>query len=403
MRAYHAGWVVLGVLLYRHPTRSLTVIGVTGTKGKTSTTEYINAVFEAAGFTTAVSNSIRVKFGETSIRNQHRMSMPGRLAMQRFFARAKSAGATVAIIEMTSEGAALYRHRGIALDTLVFTNLSPEHIESHGSFEKYKAAKLEIGAQLVRSPKRPRTIVAHQDDPVAKEFLALPVEAALPYTLRARTPYEATDSGGFFTYQDTAMHVHLPGIFSLQNALAAATVATAHGIEVTAIQKGIDTVHVIPGRAETIDEGQPFTVVVDYAHNPSSLEAIYTAYGTRRKICILGSTGGGRDQWKRPEMGTIADTHCDHIILTNEDPYDEDPQSIVAMIAKGITTHTPEVILDRHAAIAHACTIAKDGDVVLITGKGTDPSIQGKAGSREAWSDAAVTREVLKKHPWEQA
>jgi UDP-N-acetylmuramoyl-L-alanyl-D-glutamate--2,6-diaminopimelate ligase len=197
-------------------------------------------------------------------------------------------------------------------------------------------------------------------------------------------------------FEGRQISVRLPGEFSLANALAAASTAYEMGIELDAIARGIENVEHIPGRAEEIREGQAFTVVVDYAHTPDSLQAIYSAY-PRRKICVLGSTGGGRDMWKRPAMGAIAEQTCDTVILTNEDPYDEDPASIVDMIASGMKTKKPEIIMDRRLAIRHALSLARASDAVIITGKGTDPTIQGPRGTSVPWSDAAVAREEIKK------
>jgi len=171
---YHRALASMGSLIYRFPSRTLTVIAVTGTKGKSSTTEMLNAIFEEARHTTALLNSIRIKVGDSSKPNVMRMSMPGRFFIQKFLRDAVSSGSTVAILEMTSEGARQHRHRAIDLDALVFTNLAPEHIESHGSYEAYADAKFEIGLQLVRSHKRPRIIVANSDDAQGARYLALP-------------------------------------------------------------------------------------------------------------------------------------------------------------------------------------------------------------------------------------
>jgi UDP-N-acetylmuramoyl-L-alanyl-D-glutamate--2,6-diaminopimelate ligase len=154
----------------------------------------------------------------------------------------------------------------------------------------------------------------------------------------------------------------------------------------------------VRGRAEFVSEGQPFDIVVDYAHTPDSLKNIYeTFYKTR--ICVLGGTGGGRDAWKRKEMGRIADEYCSDIILTNEDPYDENPRAIVDDIAKGITKNRYEVIMDRREAIHRALSLATAQDVVLITGKGTDPYIMGARGTKIPWDDADVVREELERIP----
>lgn len=354
----------------------------------------LNAIFAEAGHKTALLNSIRIKVGDITQPNELRMSMPGRFFIQHFLYRAVREQCTLAILEMTSEGAKQFRHRCIDLDALVFTNLAPEHIESHGSYEAYSNAKYEIGLQLERSGKRPRTIAALADDAASKRFLQLSVEHALSFTLSTHKPYFSDEHGGYFTLEGTTIAINLPGEFSLKNALAAATIARQYGIPPSTIAHALKKLRRIPGRAETVDAGQNFTVVVDYAHTPDSLEALYEAYKHVRKICVMGATGGGRDTWKRPVMGGVADRYCDHVILTNEDPYDEDPNRIVAAVQEGMK-RTPEVIMDRRAAIRRGCELAHPGDAVLITGKGTDPCICGPQGSKTPWSDAHVAREEI--------
>lgn len=397
LSAYHFALAFLAALFCGFPSRNVVVVGVTGTKGKSSTIEYLNAIFETAGWKTAISSSIRFKIDTESEPNTRRMTIPGRFFVQNFIATAVRAGCGIVFIELTSEGARQYRHRFLSLDALLFINLAPEHIESHGSLQAYTDAKFELGKQLARSSKRPRYMIANADDAQSGRYLSLPVESPIPFSLSGATPFEARERDGFFTLGETRITVPLPGAFSLMNALAAATFARAFGIREDAIARGVARLTRIPGRAEEIDEGQSFTAVVDYAHTPDSLKAIYEAYPTRRKICVLGSTGGGRDLWKRPVMGGVADAHCDTIILTNEDPYDEDPRGIVDMLARGIEKKTPEIIMDRRSAIARALSLARSGDCVIVTGKGTDPTIQGARGKSIPWSDAQVVREELRK------
>lgn len=395
--AYHFAIAWIAALYYNFPSQKITVIAITGTKGKSSTVEYVNAILEAAGMQTALSSTIRFKIGSDSRPNLRRQTQPGRFFLQRFLAQAVKKGCTVAIIEMTSEGARQYRHRFISLNALIFLNLAPEHIESHGSLKAYADAKFELAKQLLRSRKRPRIMVANAMDPESNRYVTLPLESVIPFALKSVEPWSTSEHGGSFTLEGTQVTVALPGEFSLLNALAAASLARALEIPLSTIVKGISAVTSIPGRAQEIVAGQEFPIVIDYAHTPDSLRAIYAAYGTRRRICILGSTGGGRDLWKRPVMGSIADEMCDVIILTNEDPYDEDPRSIVDGIAQGITKHTPDIIMDRREAIRHALSLARASDVVLITGKGTDPTIQGARGTSIPWNDATVTREELEK------
>lgn len=393
---YHLLWAWFASLIFLLPSRRIMVIGVTGTKGKTSTTEFINAIFEEAGYATAMLNSLRIKLDDVSEPNKRRMSMPGRFALQRFLSSAIDHDCDVAIIEMTSEGAVQNRHRFIHLDALVFTNLAPEHIESHGSFEAYAEAKLALGRGLVRSRKRPRIMVTNVDDAWGQRFLALPVDTRVPFSMRQVEPYRADGSGGQFHFGNTDMNVALPGMFSLYNALAATVTAHAFGINDQTIARGLARVTEIKGRAQAIREGQPFTVIVDYAHTPDSLAALYDAYAGKRLICVLGGTGGGRDLWKRPVMGKIADERCADVILTTEDPYEEDSQAIAEMIARDMKRQ-PTMILDRRQAIREALSRASnDQDVVLITGKGSEPSIHMHGGLDIPWSDEAVTREELK-------
>jgi UDP-N-acetylmuramoyl-L-alanyl-D-glutamate--2,6-diaminopimelate ligase len=397
LSAYHFALAFLAALIYRFPSRRIAVVAVTGTKGKSSTIEYLNAVAEAAGMKTALASTIRFKLGDNSQPNLLRQTQPGRFFLQSFLAKAVNAGCSIAFVEMTSEGARQYRHRFVELDALAFINLAPEHIESHGSLEAYQDAKFELGKQLARSKKRPRYMVANADDSQGSRYLSLSVEHLIPFSLSGAQPYLASEHGGYFTFDGTKIDVKLPGEFSLKNALAAATLMNALGFPIDAITRGIAGLEKIPGRAEEISEGQSFPVVVDYAHTPDSLRALYSAYGDRRKICVLGSTGGGRDLWKRSVMGAVADEFCDTIILTNEDPYDEDPQSIVDGIAQGVTRKKPEIIMDRRKAIQRALELARTSDAVLITGKGTDPTIQLARGKSIPWSDAEVAREELRK------
>lgn len=393
---YHFALAALGALLCGFPGKKLGVILVTGTKGKTSTTELLAAMLREHGERVALSNTIHFVTGEHEERNLFKMSMPGRFFLQTFLRRAIAEGCTTAVIEATSEGARFFRHRFLFPDAFVFTNLAPEHIESHGSFEAYLAAKLSIRDEVVRSPKSDRFIVVNADDPYGAEFARVPQEITVRrYSLKDAEPHTELPHGIVFTFEGMSMRSPLVGRFNLANILAAAACARSLGVSREAIARAVASVAKIPGRAEFINAGQPFAVVVDYAHTPESLEALYGAFKDKRKICVLGNCGGGRDTWKRPKMAAIADSACDEIILTNEDPYDEDPMKILEDMKPGFTRHMPEIILDRREAIHAALSRARAGDAVLITGKGTDPFIMGAHGEKMPWSDANVTKEEL--------
>jgi UDP-N-acetylmuramoyl-L-alanyl-D-glutamate--2,6-diaminopimelate ligase len=396
--AYHYGLAILGALIYRFPGKKLVVIGVTGTKGKTTTVELVNAILEAAGFKTAIISTLRFKIGEKEKRNLFKMTMPGRFFVQKFLRDALNAGCTHAIIEMSSEGAKQFRHKFIYPDALIFTNLAPEHIESHGSYAKYLEAKLSIAKELKNQ--KGAAMIANMDDKEGEKFLALNTENKIPYSLRDTTAVKADEKGSSFQLGKLVIHSKLPGIFNVSNMLAAVAYAKFAGIPDDKIKKGLEDVKLIRGRMEKVEGGQTFDVVVDYAHTPDSLEAAYETYAGRyHLVCVLGSTGGGRDKWKREEMGKIADKYCDQIILTNEDPYDENPNEIVEDIKQGIKNKPTEIIMDRRAAIRSAIEKAKNIEkvAVLITGKGTDPYIMGPNDTKLPWDDATVAREELKK------
>jgi len=395
--AYHYCLALLAVLVYRFPSRKIKIVAITGTKGKTSTAEIVNVILEEAGYKTALAGTLRFKIGDEEERNLYKMTIPGRFFVQRFLRRAVNAKCDWVIIEMTSEGARQFRHKFINLDVLIFTNLSPEHIESHGSFEKYKDAKLSIARALANSPKRPRIIVANTDNEYAGEFLAVNADTKTTYSLKDAEPYTLEKDSTSFNFMGSPIQAHLSGAFNLSNMLAGISFARAINIPPEVIRRAIEKFHGIRGRVERVNAGQDFDVIVDYAHTTDSLEKVYEVFQDSRKICVLGGTGGGRDSWKRPAMGAIASAHCDEIILTNEDPYDEDPPKIVSEIMAGVSGGRAEIIMDRREAIARAIALAKTGDAVIITGKGTDPYIMEANGKKTSWDDATVAREELVK------
>jgi UDP-N-acetylmuramyl-tripeptide synthetase len=395
--AYHYMIVLIAAIIYRFPSRKIRVIGVTGTKGKSTTTEIISAILEEAGYKTAVSNTIRHKIDKESVDNKFRMSMPGKFFSQGFIRRAVDAKCDFVIIEMTSQGSLQYRHKFIHLDTFVFTNLSPEHLEAHGSYENYLNSKVKIACEMIKSKKENRTIIANIDDKESSRFLACQSDKKLTFSIKDLSPFEIKSEGVDFSFAGKLVHSSLSGIFNLYNILAGITCAKSFGVSDEVVIRAIEKFNGVRGRVEKIIAGQDFTAIVDYAHTPDSLEKLYQVFEKSRNICVLGGTGGGRDIWKRKEMGRIADQYCDEIILTNEDPYDEDPIKIVNDVAQGIVNQEPKIIMDRRSAIAEAVKIAKTGDTLLITGKGTDPYIMGSNGSKEAWDDATVTREEILK------
>lgn len=399
---YHFALAYIGALACGFPSNDLFVVGITGTKGKTTTAEALASIFEAAGYKTALAGTLRFKIAGNSNPNIHKMTMPGRFFLQRFLLKAKRAGCTHAIVEMTSEGAAQFRHKGIYLNALIVTNITPEHVESHGSYENYVKAKLSIAKALERSPKRPRYLVVNSSIYEADQFLNTYVEEKTSFSIRDTYPFgrEKKESVSF-SFEGDRLYTKLLGDFNIENLLAAATLAKHMGISKEAVREGVGRLDFVRGRMEKIElqnfPSLPFEVYVDYAHTTDSLAKAYEALAGKRLVCVLGGTGGGRDKWKRPEMGKVAAKYCRKIFLTDEDPYDENPQQIVRDIEKGIVEsgQAAEIIMNRQEAIKKAIQEAGPGEAVIITGKGTDPFIMGPKGTRTPWDDATVVRQCL--------
>lgn len=393
---YHFLFALGSALFYGLPGRKLVVIGVTGTKGKSSVAEMVRAILTEAGHRTALSSTIRFDTGKASYPNLYKMTLPGRGFIQKFLRNAVDAGSTHAVLELTSESALQSRHQFLFLDALVFTNLTKEHLESHGGMENYFQAKFRIGKALAHSQKRPRAIIANSDNEYGKRFLELPVERAIPFSRKDAEALTDTKNGIRFVYRGIPFTLPHPGMMNAENALAAIKTAEFFGIPLPTMARALEKLSVIPGRVERVECGQKFLAVVDYAHTPDSLRALYEAFKDRRKICVLGNTGGGRDTWKRPLMGAIAEEACAEVILTNEDPYDEEPEAIVRQMAEGMKKK-PRIIMDRREAIHTALSLAHPEDAVLISGKGTDPYIMEAKGKKTPWSDRQVVAEELER------
>jgi len=405
---YHFLWAWTGAHFHGHPSKKLFVIGVTGTKGKTTTLELINTILENAGKRTALISSLRVKIGDESKKNTLGNSMPGRGYLQKFLHRATRAECNYALIEVTSQAVVQHRHRFIHWNMGALTNLAPEHIESHGSFENYREAKLDFLKYVIEKGGK---VFLNRDD---KNF-GFFIEA-----LGESEPITYSKDDEFF--HDSLPHIRsakmrrdheaphfLMSPFNEENIAVAVAIAKELGIANKIIDDAILAFDGVPGRMEFVQVGD-YTAVVDYAHTPESLEAAYVAAKPKplhglpkpRLICVLGAAGGGRDTWKRPSMGAIAADHCNEIILTNEDPYDEDPQTIMDEIDAGIPRPLREgqhvyKILDRVEAINKAVELANEGDVVIGTGKGSEDWVHGTGGRKTPWNERAAFEAALTK------
>ncbi|MBP9822517.1 MAG: UDP-N-acetylmuramoyl-L-alanyl-D-glutamate--2,6-diaminopimelate ligase [Candidatus Pacebacteria bacterium] len=393
--AYHRLLAWGGALRYGFPSNDMKLIGVTGTKGKSTTVYMIAKILEASGAKVAAIGSLGFKIKDREWPNTLKQTMPGRFRLQRFLSEAKKAGCDYVVLEVTSEGIKQYRHLGIKFDTAVFVNIHREHLENHGSFENYIKAKQE----LFRAAKNVHVLNA--DEVHISDFDKFPAEKKITFGVNhgdvRATDILATESESEFKVGGQEVHMKVGGVFNILNALAAWSVASVYDTDPVVIAKALSEINTIPGRLEFVQK-KPFAVVVDYAHTPDSLEIIYKTLkpANGRLIVVLGAAGGGRDKWKRAEFGTIADVLADEIILTDEDPYEEDPEKIIVDIQQGIKRidHV-EVIMDRKEAIGRAISIAKEGDVVAITGKGSEISMAVSGNNKIPWSDREIAKGFL--------
>jgi UDP-N-acetylmuramoyl-L-alanyl-D-glutamate--2,6-diaminopimelate ligase len=388
---YLLGWV--GAILFRRPSRTLVTVGITGTKGKSTAIALLADILEADGHKVASLSSVWVRWGNKKERNRTGNTMPGRMFIQKFLARARKEGCDVALVEVTSQGIVQHRHRHISWDKAVFLDIHPEHIESHGSFEKYLAAKASFFAYVARTSPDADFFI-NDDDEHADAFIDAVGDK--PFVL-----FSISDVSG-----DTNIPPSLSGEFNKVNIAAASAVAQSMGVDEETVENAVKHFKGLKGRMEEV-KGGSCPIFIDYAHTPESLEHVQKYAKEQCKDggklwCVFGSAGGGRDIWKRPRLGEIAAHHCDRIILTDEDPYDENPDGILSQIKEGIkkggfdmeNTHT---IPDRKEAITYAIGHAEKGDVVLCTGKGSEESIHLAHGKIQKWDEREAVEEAKKK------
>lgn len=409
--AYHLAKAYVAALWFGFPSRRLCVIGVTGTDGKSTTAEMIARVLNGAGMKTALSSSVHFCIGNDERENTMKMSMPGPFTLQRFLREAVQERCTHAVVEVSSEGVVQHRHRCIRFHTAVVTNLYPEHIERHGSFKTYREAK----GRFVREARNVH--VLNGEDEQSGYFLQFPAdrvylfgtrEVAAPAVGETVVAENITESsrGVAFTIRGVPFSLHLLSRVNVYNAAAAACVALSQRVSLEKASEALSTLRRMQGRMEQV-AADPFGVLVDYAVTPNALRNLYETarriWKPSRLICVLGACGGGRDRWKRPKLGEIAGRLCDAVVLTDEDPFDEDPGRIVSEIRRGITNRQdtsskPEVwkVLDRREAIRKAFSLARRGDLVVLSGKGSENSITYARGRKIPWNECEVAREELK-------
>jgi len=394
LQAYHYLLALFGAVIYGFPSKKMIVIGITGTNGKSTVVHLLSEVLEKTGAKVASLSSIRFKIGDKEEKNMLKMTMPGRFKLQKFLSQAKKAGCKYAILEVTSEGIKQFRHKFIEFNGAVFTNLTKEHIEAHKGFENYRKAKGKLFCALEKSPEKDKFAVLNADDVSSAYFDKFFSGKKYFYGIR--------NSATEITPQKIGLKLNnLLGEFNIYNALAAYCAGIALGVGKNKVLEILEQAKGIPGRLELVIE-KPFTVVVDYAHTPDALEKVYQTLKSSKSenqtsnlICVLGSCGGGRDKWKRPEMGKIAANYCKEIILTNEDPYSENPEQILSEIESEISNFEFRIskIIDRREAISKAISEAKPGDTIIITGKGCEPWMCVADNKKIPWDDREIVKE----------
>lgn len=411
--ASHKARGVLAAYRYGFPGQKLIVIGVTGTKGKTTTAHLIARIIEAAGYRVGLLSTVLFKVGAKEWANETNMGTLPPFQTQKLLAQMVEAGCQYAVLETTSHALAQYRVYGVDYKVVVFTNLSHDHLDYHQDFEQYRQAKEKMFVG------HPTLSVINVDDKVAPHFWQYPADKKIGFGLEKgaavyarKITYDASATGSHFIMEtprgEVEISTQLPGRFNVYNILAAASAAMGLGIGLPTIKSAIEKLKSVPGRMERVELGQPFTVIVDYAHTPDSFEKIYEALRSSTKgniIHVFGATGD-RDKTKRPIMGAIAGRNADVVIVTDEEPYTEDPAKIIEEVAKGVPRGASQArpailgknffkILDRREAIRCALVSAKRGDVVLITGMGA--LTHRTVGTQHLpWRDQDVVKEELK-------
>jgi UDP-N-acetylmuramoyl-L-alanyl-D-glutamate--2,6-diaminopimelate ligase len=400
-----AGW------WFGDPSHELGVVGVTGTDGKTTTSFLAVAALEAAGVSAGLLSTAGTRIGVRREANQEHTTTPGAPAVQRALRAMVVAGNAAAVVETTSHGLAADRVRGVAYDAAILTNLTHEHLEFHGTWEAYRDAKLSLFERLATGPRNPRkrapawpkAAIVNADDPSTGLFVGVAQEAGARIVTYGTDP--AADVRATRSEEDAhrlrlqfeapsgaaGLELKLAGRFNVHNALAVVALGEALGLDPAAVRTGLESVEGVPGRMERLDAGQPFGVIVDYAHSPASLQAVLdllapvAAARGGGLIAVFGSAGE-RDVAKRPMMGRLAGERCRLVVVTDEDPRGEDREAILEEIARGAEAagrrrdHDLLLVADRPAAIAAAFERARPGDIVVLAGKGHEQSIIGPDG-----------------------
>lgn len=365
-----------------HPSRSLTVVGVTGTNGKTTVTHMLASVLRAHGWTTGVIGTL-----------DGPRTTPEAPELQGALARHLGAGARAVALEVSSDALVQHRADAVWFEVVAFTNLSPEHLNTHGDMESYFAAKASLF-----DPARAATGVVNADDPWGRRLLEAAPMPLVAYGLADAGEVEVLPRRTRFQWRGEPVDLRLGGGFNVSNAVCAATIAGGLGVPAATVAAGLSALGSVPGRFERVDAGQPFAVVVDFAHTPAALEQVLLAArdeAAGNRVHVVFGCGGERDRGKRPLMGEVAARLADVVVLTSDNPRGEDPGAILDEVRAGaIGARTLVVEQDRRVAIGVAVAAAGPGDVVVVAGKGHETG-QTAGGRTDAFDDREVARAAL--------
>jgi UDP-N-acetylmuramoyl-L-alanyl-D-glutamate--2,6-diaminopimelate ligase len=395
------------------PAHRLRIAGITGTDGKTTTAYLTDAVLRASGHRTGLFGTVAYRVGDRWLKNPGRLTTPGAPEVQALLAEMVAAGVEYGILESTSHGLALHRLDYCEYDIAVFTNLSPDHLDLHGTFEAYRAAKARLFEMLDQPSVKAgrRYAVLNADDPTSAYMRSRTRADAVCYGVTTPADFSAdeielrADGSGFrlrTPSESVRVELPLPGRFNISNALAAAAVGFGEGMDAAQIAAAFARFSGVPGRMERIDSGQPFTVIVDYAHTGDALQKVLSTLRplTPGRILVVFGSAGERGHTRREAMARAAAAGADFSVLTDEDPRFEDPEAILDEIAAGLRSNGKRElrdfvrVLDRQQAIRAAFQRARRGDLVLLAGKGHEQSIEQR-GEACPWDEREAARRAL--------
>jgi UDP-N-acetylmuramoyl-L-alanyl-D-glutamate--2,6-diaminopimelate ligase len=366
----------LSCCFYNNPSKKIDVIGITGTNGKTTSAFLTKSIIESAGYETGLIGTIKYQIGKKVIPANE--TTPESIELQSFIAEMVTSNIKFAVMEVSSHSAVQHRIDDISFKTAVFTNISAEHLDYHETIQNYKDAKVRLFEDL----KRDSFAILNADDEFGKYFADRTRAQILWYGIKSSADVKAmicdesmNNTMIKLSYSGVEIDINIPlmGRHNVYNALASAASALSLGFELKTVKQGIETVSVVPGRLESIPCKHGFSIFLDYAHTPNALETVLHTLKNlaKRRLILVFGCGGDRDKEKRPKMGKIADENSDIFWITNDNPRSEDPMSIIEDIKARIRPGRPfHVQTDRHKAIEEALAEAKNGDIILIAGKG---------------------------------